>query len=186
MNEILHQPAGAGDDGRRRDDRLDEIMQAVIDRRRDDGDERLVDAAERLIETAQAARRQSARQRARAACRSGRPPFSSRAGAAQCGSPTTAARPRSACRQALRLPGPRAEPVTAIDESARPPRRRPACRPPQAAPKARNDRSLAARSAIKLSSPPNRWLAPSTSRKKPSAPLSSLQKSPHKGEAVGV
>ncbi len=52
MDEILHQPAGAGDDGRRRDDRLDEIVQAVIDRRRDDGDERLVDAAECLIETA--------------------------------------------------------------------------------------------------------------------------------------
>ena len=35
------------------DDRLEQIMQAVIDRRRDDRDERLVDAAERLVETAQ-------------------------------------------------------------------------------------------------------------------------------------
>ena len=83
------------------------------------------------------ARRQSARQRVRAACRSGRPPFSSRAGAAQCGFPTIAARPRSACRQGPRLPYPKAEPATGIDESARSPRRRPACRRPQAAPAAR-------------------------------------------------
>ena len=53
MHEILHEPAGARDDRLRRDDRLERIMQAVIDRRRDDGDERLVDAAERLVETAQ-------------------------------------------------------------------------------------------------------------------------------------
>ena len=49
----LHQPAGAGDDRLRGDDRLEQIMQAVIDRRRDDRHERLVDAAERLVEAAQ-------------------------------------------------------------------------------------------------------------------------------------
>ena len=53
MGQCLHQPAGAGDDGFLGEDRLQQIMQAVIDRRRDDGDERLVDAAERLIEAAQ-------------------------------------------------------------------------------------------------------------------------------------
>ena len=35
------------------DDRLEQITQSVIDRRRDDGHERLVDAAERLVETPQ-------------------------------------------------------------------------------------------------------------------------------------
>ena len=39
-HEIVHQPAGAGDDRVRGEDRLEQIMQAVIDRRRDDGHER--------------------------------------------------------------------------------------------------------------------------------------------------
>ena len=50
-------------------DRLEQITQAVIDRRRDDRDERLVDAAERLVETPQKLAPQNARQMARAACR---------------------------------------------------------------------------------------------------------------------
>ena len=53
VHQGLHEAAGAGDDRLPRDDRLEQIMQAVIDRRRHDRDERLVDAAERLVETAQ-------------------------------------------------------------------------------------------------------------------------------------
>ena len=41
-----------GNDRLLRQDRLEQITQAVIDRRRNNGDERFLDAAERLIETA--------------------------------------------------------------------------------------------------------------------------------------
>ncbi len=50
MHEGLHQAACQRDDGLLGEDRLDEITQAVIDRRGDDGDERLIEAAERLID----------------------------------------------------------------------------------------------------------------------------------------
>ena len=52
MDEVLHQAARQRDDGLLGEDRIEEITQAVIDRRRHDGDERLLDAAERLVEPA--------------------------------------------------------------------------------------------------------------------------------------
>jgi cell wall-associated NlpC family hydrolase len=51
VHEGVHQAAGQCHDGVLREDRLEQIAQAVIDRRRHDGDERLVEAAECLVDT---------------------------------------------------------------------------------------------------------------------------------------
>ena len=51
VHEGVHQAAGQCHDRVLREDRLEQITQAVIDRRRHDGDERLVEAAECLIDT---------------------------------------------------------------------------------------------------------------------------------------
>ena len=51
MHKRLHEAARERDDRLLGDDRLEQITQRVIDRRRDDGDERFVDAAERLVDT---------------------------------------------------------------------------------------------------------------------------------------
>ena len=59
VHERLHQAAGAGDDRFLRDDRFEQITQRVIDRRRDDGHQRFVHAAERLIDTPQQLRRKT-------------------------------------------------------------------------------------------------------------------------------
>ena len=59
MDKRLHQAAGQRDDGVLRADRFEQITQGVIDRRRDHGHERLVDAAQRLIDAAQQFRAKS-------------------------------------------------------------------------------------------------------------------------------
>ncbi len=146
-------------------------MQAVIDRRRDDRDERLVDAAERLIETAQKfGGKTRGKWRARL--------VDQRAYGFE-------AEPAQRCagfaRQPQGLDGQSASAAASCargqDEQARADESATAA---QAAPGVSATASRAgspklssrpARSAISLSSPPNRCAAPSMSRKKPSAPL---------------
>ncbi len=142
MDEVLHQPAGAGDDRLLGDDRLEQIMQAVIDRRRDDRDERLVDAAERLIETAQEFGGKTRGERRARLVHQRADGFEAEPAQRRAGFRLTAARRRWADPPAPRLPGPRAERTEALGESATAPRPCRACRPPQAVPADRNAQAL--------------------------------------------
>ena len=53
MQKVMHETAGALQDRLLADDRLEQIIQAVINRRCSDRDQRFVAAAERLVEPAQ-------------------------------------------------------------------------------------------------------------------------------------